>query len=646
MPPICWRAANSTIKLRELQKKAGANPDKKTALTVAYLCRAKGDLAGARKYAEKAEHPLLLQSILVEQEDWKALLNHIDKTPLPERNDSPKIGLRLACLRLLGDRDGFTAELNKAMTGEDAHIPQSAFLLNGRPDDALTWMTKKENHWGAAYLLNARLRLRQAIDTADQVRATAIMSYRLVKPQLLAHAGERKQALEGFEKLMTEPQDVGRRDRASPVVAAYHAGFRDEAFAHAAKLLPQLEQEDGFGIVGQMLDAVKREMPVELWWKFLGDKYPAEDGPAKLKRLRDLYENKTPAKDIAAWLKEMADTAATQKEDEREGTLALIVHSCRQLGRDDLLDGYLEKWAAVGKEARPWLLLGDRSAERKQWKEAAERYRHCWEKDRSAALPLYLRGRALVQAGDEKEGRRWMQIAEIMPLGSEDKLAAFAGGLTEHGLMDAAGRAWERLSRLALMPSIYNAAAARGMAEKAVAARDYLQAATWARRESLNYLSSPIYEAAYAHVLLLTNEHRYRARPLAAAGKLDDMRKEVDAVLAIVPDLEFGHRRCYRTDEGRPQEGGRRAVCPRLCRPGWGVQGVPEKRDGPQQHGLAGGALPPQSRCRPGTRSPGDELYPDISGHLDTLAEVLFQRGDKDKAIEVDEKVSDDGADQ
>ena len=32
------------------------------------------------------------------------------------------------------------------------------------------------------------------------------------------------------------------------------------------------------------------------------------------------------------------------------------------------------------------------------------------------------------------------------------------------------------------------------------------------------------------------------------------------------------------------------------------------------------------------------ELDPDNSGHLDTLAEVYFQRGDKDKAIELMKK--------
>ena len=37
----------------------------------------------------------------------------------------------------------------------------------------------------------------------------------------------------------------------------------------------------------------------------------------------------------------------------------------------------------------------------------------------------------------------------------------------------------------------------------------------------------------------------------------------------------------------------------------------------------------------------GVELEPDNAGHLDTLAEVYFQRGDKDKAVELMKKCID-----
>src|SRR5262249_6960387 len=144
--------------------------------------------------------------------------------------------------------------------------------------------------------------------------------------------------------------------------------------------------------------------------------YPKDDAAATLKRLRDLLERKLPAGDVAALLKEMADEAANLKAEEREPLLHCAAETCRLLGRDALLEGYLEKGAAAGGGKQALLGLGDAAADGKRWKEAAERYKKCWELNRGDALSLYLHGRALVQAGQEKEGRRWMEIAELMPL--------------------------------------------------------------------------------------------------------------------------------------------------------------------------------------------------------------------------------------
>jgi len=290
-------------RLRDLQKKAGATPDKKTAMTLAYLCRAKGDLTAARKYAETAEDPVLLRTILVEQGDWKALLAHIDKTPVAE-DRFPKIGLRLACLRLMGDRDGFATELNKAMSDGEQYIPQSALVLNSRPDDALTWLTKTDSHWAAAHLLSARLRFRQALEATDRIKAEDSISYRSLKAHLLAHVGERKLAREAFDKLVADVKvNEGRGGGLAPIITEYQAGLRDEAFAHLAELLPKVGEDENSPIIGQMLRAVDRGMPVEPWWKFLRNKYPGDDGKAILKRLRDLYEHKASPRETADWLK-------------------------------------------------------------------------------------------------------------------------------------------------------------------------------------------------------------------------------------------------------------------------------------------------------------------------------------------------------
>jgi tetratricopeptide (TPR) repeat protein len=338
----------------------------------------------------------------------------------------------------------------------------------------------------------------------------------------------------------------------------------------------------------------------------------------------------------------MADDAAGLKPEERELALRCLVDTCRALGRDDLEEGYLEKWAAAGGDARAWLRLGDVAARRERWKEAAQRYQRAWDKDHSNALALYLRGDALVRAGEEKEGRRWMAVAELLPLGSEENRGNFALLLARRGLDDAAGRQWEALGRLCLISSPYEAYAARGCAEKAAAAKDYFKAADYYRKEALHNLWQSDDLETEAALWLTMAEHRCRARGLGVAGRLDEMRKEVTAVL----DMDAGNIELAidlvpaLTKRGRKQEADELfariyAVLDAAC------------KDFPQSGWLHNNTAWLAVRCRRDLDAAlaharkAVELDPDDSGHVDTLAEVHFQRGDRDKAIELMKKCID-----
>jgi Tetratricopeptide repeat len=628
-------------KVRALEKRAGAAPDEKAARTLAYLGRAKGDLAAARRYAEKAEDVALLQTILIEQDDWKALLKLKTPGAPPAPPDSERVGWRLACLRLAGDREGFEAELRKRA---DDYLPAEALLLNGRPDDALKALTR--SGLPAAELLAARLRFRQALDAADKPVApgkVVAWSDQLFKATLLARLGEQKQARELFDKL---PALVKKQTKSPDLlgvvlVAQYNAGFRDEALSRAAELLAKVgEGEDPF-ILNYLFPPAIIETGVGPWWTFLRRKYPKDDAAARLKRLRDLLGRKLPAQDVAALLKEMADAAAKLKPEEREPWLHCAAETCRLLGRDDRLEGYLEKWAAAGGGRWALLRLGDAAADNKRWKEAAERYKKCWEMNRGDALPLYLHGRALVRAGQEKEGRRWMEIAELMPL---DIMAYdFALELAERGLDEPAGRMWQRLGRVGEFWSAIDGPIARALAEKAVADKDYLKAATYYRREALHELWEPRGEREIDALLwLAAAEHRCRARGLAAAGRFDEMHKEVQAVLDLDPgnidlciDVTAELTRRGRKKEAEELFARVYAVWDAVC------------KDWPRSAWAHNNAAWLAARCRRDLDAALDHarkgvgLDPDNAGYLGTLAEVHFQRGDKDKAVELMKKCID-----
>jgi tetratricopeptide (TPR) repeat protein len=340
----------------------------------------------------------------------------------------------------------------------------------------------------------------------------------------------------------------------------------------------------------------------------------------------------------AALLKDMADAAANLKAEEREPWLHCVAETCRLLGRDDLLEGYLEKWAAAGGGRWALLGLGDAAADNKRWKEAAARYKKCWETNRGDPLPLYLHGRALVQAGQEKEGRRWMGIAELMPL---DIMAFdFALELAERGLEEPAGRMWQRLGRVDEFWSAIDGLIARALAEKAVADKDYLKAATYFRREALHELWEPGGEhEAEAQLWLAAAEHRYRARGLAALGRFDEMHKEVQAAL----DLDPGNIGLCIDVTTELVKRGRKKEADELFARVYAVwDGV--CKEWPKSAWAHNNAARLAARCRRDLDAAldharkGVEYEPDNADHLDTLAEVYFQRGDKDKAVELMKK--------
>jgi tetratricopeptide (TPR) repeat protein len=315
-------------KIRALEMKAGAGRDKKTSLTLAYLCRAKGDLAGARKYAERAAHSALLQTVLVEQEEWKALFKTLDDMPAPAPagflappEASAPQELRLACLRLSGDHERFEAELKKLATDQKHVISPTCFLLNGRPDDAQAWLTKQGGiHVGgsrAVELLAARQRFRQALDLAKAERPAESeknddpASVQLTRAGLLARLGERKQARELFDKLAADVKPEDRTARLSAIVIAeYNAGFKDEAFARVSDLLTASDEKERpnlFDLLFQPLDSLFQPANLETgvgpWWGFLRRKFADEPVAATLKRLRDLVSRKLPAGGVAPLFK-------------------------------------------------------------------------------------------------------------------------------------------------------------------------------------------------------------------------------------------------------------------------------------------------------------------------------------------------------
>jgi tetratricopeptide (TPR) repeat protein len=228
-----------------------------------------------------------------------------------------------------------------------------------------------------------------------------------------------------------------------------------------------------------------------------------------------------------------------------------------------------------------------------------------------------------------------MEAARWLPLGDDSRRHALATAMAERGLTREARAEFELVLRSGRPQSWYAGDASRQLSKYALKGRNYLQAATCWEQFYLRVLqegSAFLHDEAYLYVP--HRGHALRAQGLLAAGDAAGAWKEVEAALSLLPG-----------DTDLPI-----ALVPELAKRG-------EQRRADELFGRVAGLYERQAkespsdavahnayawlaaRCR---RQLGRaleharaavQLAPDSTGYLDTLAEVLFQRGEQAEAL-------------
>jgi len=622
-------------------KTEAAKPDAKRAHEVlAYLYRAKGDLPAARGAAEKAGKPELEEAILYEHGDWKALAR-LPAAP-GQRREIEALGFRAAYQRLAGDVADFNAAVAdirkyaEAQIGNDveAWYAAKALFLNDRPDDALALLAKTTHQADVRFeVLAAQGRYPEAFEVAKALPAEHAKKalLELLRGRLLYTLGEKDQAQAIFARMaagIKEGTETHWQERL--VIEEYRLGLREQAQEHCGQVLAASKSPGRASwLLGKVFPGHGDEAAA--LWGFLR-RVPGEPS-ATMKKLRDLLSGKATIGEITA-LHESAEKDQALPPEEREALKLALVAAAEAAKEDALATAWLEKMADQGSKAA-LLRLGDRLAAKKDWSRAAGRYADAWAKDTNDPLPLYLRGHALAQAGQAKEGALWMERARLLPLGNEPVRHAFAEALARRGLGEAARREWDLLIKVSLPGSYYAGDALRQSALDAAARRDDLRAADLHERSMLRCLDLRVsFLDSGAYIVVPEVVHRLRARGLVAAGRLDEARKEialceaalpgdVDLPCLVVPALEKAGRK-READELFQRC---RAVHDKVS------------HDYPKS-ARAHNSLAWLSACCRRDLDSGLEhaqkavaLEPSAAGFLDTLGEVYFQRGDKEKAL-------------
>lgn len=606
-----------------------------------YLYRARGDLPNARMAAEKSAKPLLVDAILYEQGDWKTLA----KRPPSEGQEGIEVlGFQAAYQRLAGN----TAEFEKAIAdvrrfaegkgdeSSELFYVAEALFLNDRPQQAIELLTPGKNPAPAFECLTAQLKFKEAFELADRARAAGkdVQWLDVRWGRVLHNLGKKEEALQVFARLGASIKDAKDLSPFGNLIEnEYRLNLKEQAFAHTAQVLSRAEKENPQTWVLAKIFP-KSGTAAEVWWKFLLQKNPGEKPAILLKQLQDILDGKVTGKDLAALVQEADQAALKQPPVERNKCHQALAETCQAAGLDELALSYFTRPADAGSPAA-LLRLGDYLAEKKQWKPAAERYGQAWEKDRTQTVAVLLRGWALTQAGEEKEGRKLMELAHWLPLADEAARYNLAEALAKHGLSEAARQERQLILRIGAFESWYVGDSLRHAAQEAVARKDFLTAAACYERAMLRCLKTNtgfLDTAAYLVVPHLV--HRYRARGQLAAGRVDEARRElhlcqtalpgdVDLPIALVPELEKLGRKA-EADELFAQAF---AVQEKLC------------ADYPQSSWARNSLAWLSARCRRQLDKGLDQalqatkLSPQNPAYIDTLAEIYFQKNDRPQAI-------------
>lgn len=607
------------------------------------LRRASGDLAGAVEAARKVNAPNIpvVEALQIEQGAWADLA----KVGPSDMNDpTHRAGLKVTFLRLAGKTKEFNESLDhlRELAGRDhddgERLPYSAkaMLLNDQTEEGLKTLVATNHRPLAFEILAAQMRYKEAFALADAARKAMdrdLPEMELVEARVRWLLGEKKRAGEIFDRLAgsivpgQEPPMFFEMLLENEIMA----GRRSEASEHAARPFSTGEIGDWKGRVFAKLYPEKTG-EADAWWEQLANRALPGGLATRLKLIGSIL-NATVTKPEARDLLSAVESRAEMPEDLRL--------AAADLARRTGLGAEEERLLAKGKRALSSIGLGDAMARRDDWTGALGAYDAAETLEPGDPLVQILRAVALDHLGRKAEAQSARSLARRIPMGFESARSRLVQELMRRGMVEQAGEHAKILLACAT-PGSYEAGNAQRFIAQDMARRDrFLDAAAGQQKALFRILGrdiSFIYPTAYVSVPALM--HRLQARGLLAMGKVDEALTEMKACQKLMPrDVELpilvydALVRINRKSDADALFGLTLAAHEELI------------RDYPECAWARNGAAWMMACCRRDLdravlhARKAVEINPESPGYRDTLAEALFQKGDKTAALDEIRKV-------
>jgi hypothetical protein len=654
------------------------------AIGLAWMYRLKADRGEAVRAARQAKiYPALLRQLLREQGAWDELAKEYADGETGyhwwwDRTD--RLRLKAACNRLAGrDKewrkalDSLLEAARKTPADDDAGFVSRAaggLILNDRPsDDILALLRERNDRDGLFEFLCARYDFRSAFTLAAEMESNRERSFHRADPaaRALISLGERERAArllnDASRRLPSDPKSFSGA-HSSCVWDERAMGLREEALDHCRRLLPHVKErgerarresgdEDQFRrdlVAGCLGDGYDQQATAAVWHDYLRKEL---GDVGALDRTADLLAGRVKPDELEALVWKAERRLVADLYGAPGSQLHALLDVCLAAGREDLAKKFAERGAEEVLLESVFVRLGDWAAAKGRWTEAVRWYDRAWEFGPREAedigsyyemvdpTPFYLSGYARLRAGQEKEGRRRMELAHWLALGDERARFRFARGLARRGHTEAALKEYQLALRFGTGARINDTLEGlTALAREGSGRGDFAAAAESYEHARLLLLEHPNGRNRIGRLLLLSHHvHHQRALAHLAAGRLKEGRAEVRMCLDLLPgNIELAADVVPLLEAKGLQEEADElfdaafAVHARICssypRCAWA------------RHDLAWLCV----RCR---RRLDDALCharratvlePGRTDWLDTLAEAHFQRGDKARALRLNER--------
>ena len=424
---------------------------KNVAIGLAYLYRAKGDLKRAQAVALKSGDATLIENILHERGDWKALAARVHRRVLgraglggggtqAQTKDSSKrrhsggiveLGWLSAYHRLAGNPTQYQQVLsrirsypNREPSNGAAWYAAEALLINGEVKQAIALLLEHKRYTRVLRLLMAQHRFKEALELADRIgrswKGEQRFNFDLSVAELLVRVGRRQAALELLRSAFEAEWKLDDLKRLDGVIRVLRElGMAQEAYALSVRILTQKPKFDPLAVLRALFE--ERKLAIE-WWQLLEgeQRAPVE----RLARVRQILELRGAGLDT-----EIKWALGVARRQALEQLAAQAVRRKRYTIAESCLDRLVRLWPSANSHGR----LGDFLVSLERWREASAAYLEAWEKDRTKPATLFNHGWALIQAGDTVDGRKLVRQARLLPLGSDHSRYQLAKVMRKRG---------------------------------------------------------------------------------------------------------------------------------------------------------------------------------------------------------------------